>query len=206
MSSTDELPRRTLSGRPADTVARLLEATVVELRSRPAKGLTVRSVARRAGVAPATAYTYFSSRDHLVTEVFWQRLQSLPDPVTSGGTTAGRAGAALSEVATLVADEPELAAACTQAMLADDPEVRRLRDSIGAAIVSRLVGALGDDADDTRLRALGLAFSGAMLQAGMGHLDYEDLPEQLSSAASLILGGHRVDRPATPANGHGGDE
>ncbi len=72
--------------------------------------------------------------------------------------------------------------------------------------MSRLVGALGDDADDARLRALGLAFSGAMLQAGMGHLDYEDLPEQLSSAASLILGGHRVDRPATPANGHGGDE
>jgi AcrR family transcriptional regulator len=206
MSSTVDLPRRSLRGRPADTVARLLGATVVELRSRPAKGLTVRSVARRAGVAPATAYTYFSSRDHLVTEVFWQRLQSLPDPVTTGGTAAGRAGAALAEVATLVAGEPELAAACTQAMLADDPEVRRLRDSIGAVIMARLAGALGDDADDARLRALGLAFSGAMLQAGMGHLDYEDLPRQLSSAASLILDGHRIDGSTPPANEHGGDE
>jgi len=197
MSSTVELPRRSLSGRPADTVARLLEATVVELRSRPVKGLTVRSVARRAGVAPATAYTYFSSRDHLVTEVFWQRLQQLPEPPATAGSAAERAGAALGEVATLVAGEPELAAACTQAMLADDPEVRRLRDAIGAAIVSRLASALGDDADDARIRALGLAFSGAMLQAGMGHLDYEDLPRQLSSAASLIL--------TTPMHDHGGD-
>ncbi len=192
MSSTVELPsrtppRRSLTGRPADTVARLLEATVAELRSRPAKGLTVRSVARRAGVAPATAYTYFSSRDHLVTEVFWQRLQRLADPTTSGGSPATRAGTALAEVATLVAGEPELAAACTQAMLADDPEVRRLRDAIGAAIVARLVAALGDEADDARIGALGLAFSGAMLQAGMGHLDYDELPQRLSSAASLIL-------------------
>jgi hypothetical protein len=45
-----------------------------------------------------------------------------------------------------------------------------------------------------------------MLQAGMGHLDYEDLPRQLSSAASLILDGHRIDGSTPPANEHGGDE
>ena len=41
-------------------------------------GLTVRSVARRAGVAPATAYTYFSSKDHLLAEVLWRRMEALP--------------------------------------------------------------------------------------------------------------------------------
>ena len=38
---------------------------------------------RRAGVAPATAYTYFSSKSHLVAEVFWRRLSAgvlEPDP------------------------------------------------------------------------------------------------------------------------------
>lgn len=195
MSSSVDAPRRTLTDRQADTVARLVTATVEELRSHPAKGLTVRGVARRAGVAPATAYTYFASREHLVTEVFWQRLRALPTPTAESGTPAERAGAALGDVATLVAGEPELAAACTQAMLSDDPEVQRLRDAIGAAVVARLLGALGDDADDARVGALGLAFSGAMLQAGMGHLDYEDLPHRLGVAAALILGDRRSDEP-----------
>ena len=37
-------------------------------------------MARRAGVAPATAYTYFASKEHLVTEVFWQRVRELDRP------------------------------------------------------------------------------------------------------------------------------
>ena len=40
----------------------------------------MRDVAALAGVAPATAYTYFVSKDHLVAEVFWRRLSTL-DPV-----------------------------------------------------------------------------------------------------------------------------
>ena len=40
--------------------------------------LTVRSVAARAAVAPATAYTYFASKNHLVAEAFWRELQRLP--------------------------------------------------------------------------------------------------------------------------------
>ena len=66
-------PRRHLSDRQARTVAGLLDATVDELREVGYDGLTVRNVARRAGVAPATAYNYFASREHLVTEVFWPR-------------------------------------------------------------------------------------------------------------------------------------
>ena len=59
-------------------------ATGERRRRRGAKrgydGLTVRTVARRAGVAPATAYTYFASKDHLLAEVLWRRLQALPVP------------------------------------------------------------------------------------------------------------------------------
>src|SRR5690606_23747154 len=53
-------PRRHLSDRQARTVAGLLDATVDELREVGFDGLTVRNVARRAGVAPATAYNYFA--------------------------------------------------------------------------------------------------------------------------------------------------
>src|SRR4051812_12952951 len=69
-----ESTRRRLTGRQADTVRRLTDAAVEEVRETGFDGLTVRNVARRAGVAPATAYTYFASKNHLITEVFWRRL------------------------------------------------------------------------------------------------------------------------------------
>jgi cytochrome P450 len=52
-----ESTRRRLTDRQADTVRRLTDAAVEEARETGFDGLTVRGVARRAGVAPATAYT-----------------------------------------------------------------------------------------------------------------------------------------------------
>lgn len=182
-------PRRHLSDRQARTVAGLLDATVDELREVGYDGLTVRNVARRAGVAPATAYNYFASREHLVTEVFWRRLEALPETrIDRRRTAASRAAATLAEMALLVADEPELAAACTAAMLSNDPDVKVLRDRIGLTWRRRLQAALGDDADPAVLRSLEFAVSGAMLQAGMGHLDYTDLPDPLARTAELVVG------------------
>ena len=90
----------------------------------------------------------------------------------------------------LVADEPELSAACTIALLVDEPTVRRLRDRIGANIHQRLVSALGVDDPDI-IGALELAYSGAMLQTGTGHLSYDQLGDRLAATAQLILGGRR---------------
>lgn len=168
---------------------RLTVATVEELREHAYEGLTVRNVAKRAGVAPATAYTYFTSKDHLVTEVFWRRLQSLPE--TSLGrrrSTAARVTATLLEFALLVADEPELASACSAAMLSTDPDVKHLRDRIGGEMRRRLLAALGDDFDPAVLRTLELCITGALIHAGMGHLSYSDLPADLAEVVELVLG------------------
>jgi len=189
MSSSLTSPRRSLSGRQADTVARLVAATVEELRTHPEERITVRQVAARAGVSPATAYTYFASRDHLVAEVFWQRLQALPSPQPDSGSPTALVAAVLADIATLVADEPELAAACTAALLADDPEVRRLRASIGAEVAERIRNAHPDGIAEEHLGVLALVFSGAMLQAGMGYLDYSQLPERLAVATAIVLNG-----------------
>jgi len=66
-----EATRRRLSPRQAEVVAQLVQSTVEEVEEVGYAGLTVRNVARRAGVAPATAYNYFSSKDHLLAEVLW---------------------------------------------------------------------------------------------------------------------------------------
>lgn len=177
-----------MSARQAETVQRLTEATVDELREVAFDQLTVRNVARRAGVAAATAYTYFTSKEHLVTEVFWRLLDALPPTEgRSGASVADRVGDALTDLALLVADEPELAAACTRALLAGDDEVKLLRDRIGAAMRSRLEAALGDAPDPVVLRTLELSITGALVQAGMGHLAYADLPAQLREIAALVV-------------------
>jgi AcrR family transcriptional regulator len=187
MSSPALAPvRRHLTEKQADTVARLVDAAVDEVRDTGYDGLTVRGVARRAGVAPATAYTYFAGKEHLLAEVFWRRLQSLPAlRPDRRRAAADRVADAVQGMAMLVADEPALAAAVTTAMLAHDPDVKRLRDAIGAVFADRLSIALGPDADPRVLRALTIAFAGAMLTAGMGNLHYDEVADVMADVTAL---------------------
>jgi AcrR family transcriptional regulator len=183
--------RRALGGRQADRVDALVAATIAELRASGYDGLTVRNAARRANVAAATAYTYFGSKDHLVAEVFWRRISALPQPPIDGRRTATeRVSAVLRELALLIAEEPELAAASTTAILAQDPDVGRLRDRIGAAFNERLAVALGDSHEPAVLRALNLALAGALLQAGMGYFSYAELADRMDEVAGVVLRGH----------------
>lgn len=158
------------------------------------------SVARRAGVAPATAYTYFTSKAHLVAEVFWRRLRALPDTEPPGrGGAAARVPAVYRDIAGLVAGAPRLAAACSPALLADDPDVRVLRDRIGAEMHRRLGDALaapgvggaggsGTPPDERLVTALDLVLAGALLRAGMGHMTYDDLAGELAALAGRVIG------------------
>ncbi|HEY4377002.1 MAG TPA: helix-turn-helix domain-containing protein [Acidimicrobiales bacterium] len=187
-SLSHEPPRRRLSTRQAETVHKLTLAAVEELRAEGFEGLTVRNVARRAGVAPATAYTYFTSKEHLVSEVFWRRLQALPETHQhEQRSVTGRVDATLRDLALLVADEPELAAACTVAMLATDPDVKALRDRIGTEMHRRIALALGPDASPAVLLTLDLVLSGSLLQAGTGHIAYADLPALLADVVALVV-------------------
>ncbi len=186
-----EATRRRLSTRQAATVAKLADAAVDELHHAGFDGLTMRNVAERAGVSAATAYTYFSSKEHLVAEIYWRRLAAL-EPVNPDRrrSASRRVGDALAEIALLVADEPEVAAGVSTAMLSPDPDVKILRDRIGAATHRRIVAALGDDATEPVVRTLDWVVAGAMLNAGMGHLSYAELPDLLAETAATVLAGN----------------
>ena len=183
-------PRTHLSERQARTVDGLVEAAAEEVVEVGYSALTVRTVAKRAGVAPATAYTYFASKEHLISEVYLRRFVAQPEPAPDPSRSpAQRATDALLAFALVVSEETELAAAVTVAMLADDPEVRDLRIRIGVEVHRRLLDALGPDADPAAIRTLELATSGALLQVGTGHLAYDDVPNLLAETAALVLGG-----------------
>ncbi|MCB1030344.1 MAG: TetR/AcrR family transcriptional regulator [Acidimicrobiales bacterium] len=194
MSSTsvqqlDLAPRRHLSARQSQTLDRLVQAAVEEVAATGYSSLTVRNVAKRAGVASGTAYTYFASKEHLVSEVYLRRFTAQAEPAFDPNRSpAERATDALLAFALTVSDETELAAAVTVAMLADNPEVRDLRVQIGLEVRRRLTNALGDDVDPIAVRTLELATAGALLQVGTGHLAYGDVAPILRETADLVLG------------------
>jgi AcrR family transcriptional regulator len=189
-SQVSDSPRQGLKPRQAETAERLLAAGLEELRAVGHDSLTVRTVAHRAGVSPATAYTYLASKNHLFAELFWRFLveDSGREPVGDGPVE--RVQSVIRHLAERLAAAPELAAAVTPALLGTDPDVERLRWRIGGDLVDRFRVALGDDVDPAVVEALALAFSGALLQAGMGLMTYPELADRLDAVVAVIMRGH----------------
>ncbi|KAA1248618.1 helix-turn-helix transcriptional regulator [Mycobacterium simiae] len=161
------------------------------LRENSYADLTVRMVAARAKVAPATAYTYFASKNHLIAEVYLDLVRQVPYCTDVNDPLATRVEQALRQLALVVADEPEVGAACTAALLGGgaDPAVRSTREHIGAEIHRRIASAIGPGAEEVTVSALEMAFFGALVQAGSGEFTYHDISDRLADVARLILAG-----------------
>ena len=181
--------RQGLNARQAETAEKLFAAGADELRAVGHEALTIRTVANRAGVSPATAYTYLASKNHLFAELFWRYLAEDRDHRPTGETATARVQSVTHRLAQRLAQSPELAAAVTSALLGTDPDVERLRLRIGGEFVDMFTVALGDDARPEVVETLTLAFSGALLQAGMGLMTYTEMGERLDSVVAVIMEG-----------------
>jgi AcrR family transcriptional regulator len=182
--------RQNLKARQAATVERLLASGAEVLEEVGHEALTIRLVAARAGVSPATAYTYLASKDHLFSELFWQLVKTEGGPRLTGRTPTKRLRQATQHLADLIAARPELAAAVTKSFLSSDPEAARIRLQVGSAWVDLFREAIGDDADPDVLSTLAFAFSGALLQVGMGILSYDELADALDRVIPVIMKGN----------------
>lgn len=171
------------------TGERLLEAGREELREVGHEVLTIRTVAQRAGVSSATAYTYLASKNRLYAELFWRFLIEDGTGEPDGSDPLARVRSVTRHLSQRLASAPELAAAVTPALLGTDPAVEELRLRIGAELVRRFRAAVGDS-DPALVEALGLAFSGALLQAGMGLMTYTEMGERLDAVVAVIMRGN----------------
>jgi AcrR family transcriptional regulator len=189
-SQVSAQPRQGLNARQAETVERLLAAGLEELRAVGHEALTVRTVATRAGVSPATAYTYLASKNHLFAELFLRFLAEDADREPAGAGPAERLQSVTRHLTTRLADAPELAAAVTPALLGTDPDVARLRLRIGGEFVNRFRAALGEGANPDVVEAVTLAFSGALLQGGMGLMTYTEMGDRLDAVVAVIMKGN----------------
>ncbi|MGN0064367.1 MAG: TetR/AcrR family transcriptional regulator [Nocardioides sp.] len=181
-------PRQGLNARQAETVDRLLRAGQAVLEEVGPEELTIRTVAARAGVSPATAYTYLASKNHLFAEIYLRHVIDNPGPVVDGGPTQ-RLSAVVRHLAETLLATAHLAAAANTALLASDPEVDRLRLAIGNEFWRRFSGALGEATDPDVMDAVMFAFSGALLQAGMGLLDTDNTLVRLDRVVEIATRG-----------------
>lgn len=168
---------------------RLLAAAGEELREAGHEALTIRTVAQRAGVSPATAYTYFASKNHLYAELFLRAIRQRALPTFAGGATA-RVRALTDDMAVFLNEQPELAAAVRIALLGTDEEVAHLRIEIGLEFLNRFSTAAGPEAEPVVIEAMVLAFSGALLQAGVGLMTYSAMAERLADVMAVITRGN----------------
>jgi AcrR family transcriptional regulator len=186
--------RQGLNPRQAETVEKLLLAGEAELEEVGPDALTIRTVAQRAGVSAATAYTYLASKNHLFAELFWRRIVTEPGPEPVGATAVERLRTVTRHMAEMLSRSPHLATAANISLLGTDPEEERLRLVIGTELVSRFARAIGEPVDPRVLDALAFAFSGALLQAGMGLMTYDELSRRLDDVVAVIVEGPRDER------------
>ena len=183
-------PRQQLNARQSETAERLLAAGREELEAVGHEAMTVRTVAQRANVSPATAYTYLASKNHLFAELFLRFLLEDDAREPSGDSPEERVRSVIRGLVGRLASAPALTAAVTPALLSSDPDVERLRLRIGAEFVDRIVSALGPDAEPALVEAVALSFSGALLQSGMGLMTYPEMGERLDAVVAVIMRGN----------------
>ena len=190
-SQVSDAPRRGLNARQADTVGRLLTAGLEEVRAVGHDALTMRTVAQRAGVSPATAYTYLASKNHLFAELFWRHLAETPTPEI--GQAQPPSTASRPRRGSRRPDHRGARAGCR-----GDPCAARHRPGRRAAAAAdrRRVrdpvrGRATDPAEPTAHRTvldvLVMTFSGALLQAGMGLMTYAEMADRLEAAVAVII-------------------
>lgn len=194
MSVAYETTRRRLTDRQVEAAEQLLNAAEIEVEQTGYDALSMRGAARRAGLASATAYTYFSSKDHLLGELLWRRIAAVPETKNEEhaealAPLAERLARVVYDLGEITSGSPQVIAACTQALLSSNPDVKPLRDRIGLDIRRRMAQASGDERDSRLIDVLVTTYFGALLSAGMGHMKHSDVPAFVESALLLMTEG-----------------
>lgn len=172
--------------RPGQTVRKVLDAGIFEVRTTSYARLTMRAVATRAGVSTASTYRYFPSKNVLVATLYRNLLLEAPMRVDVNDTTKTRIRATMRDILLVGADEPALTAACAIALVADDPATDAVRVDIANEVARRIRASLGPGWPEPVIATLVLTFSGAML--ALRFLSYEEIVDRLDAAVDLILG------------------
>ncbi|MBB4777736.1 TetR/AcrR family transcriptional regulator [Actinomadura livida] len=156
--------------------------------------VTMHDVADRAGVARATVYRYFATKDHLLTEVAaaWAH-RAIDDigAVEIGETPLERLTALLERIVYVAAAEPTLTSAIIQAVTSDDSSVDDPRTVLFLFLRDRLSTAIGDpvpERDDVEI-VLGHVLLSALVSLASLRQPADEVAAMVRTAGRLVLAG-----------------
>jgi AcrR family transcriptional regulator len=173
--------------RDDDEVARkAFDATVELLREVPYSRITMRLIANRAGVAHGELRAHFRSKDAIVAEIYLERLRAAPLMVDVDQGAQARISDLFFELMMLLADEPGLAAACSSALICDEPSVRSVRHRIHAELHRRVRTALRSGAWPEVTETLEFGLVGALVHASCAGT-FRGTAEDLASVVTAVL-------------------
>jgi AcrR family transcriptional regulator len=171
-----------------DDIARaVIDSTVELLREVPYSIITMRSIAKRAGVSHGESRAYFRSKDAIVAEIYLERLRAAPLVVDVEQSPRARIAAQFSQLVMLLADEPGVAAACSSALICDEPSVRAIRQRIHAELQRRVRTALRSGAWPEVAETLEFGLLGALVHASCGAGTFRQTADDLASVVAVVL-------------------
>ena len=161
------------------------------------EAVTMGAVADRIGIARATIYRYFSSKDHLLAEIMeeWtvridEDLRRHPPP---GKTLADRVGAAFERIIEIAARNPGLTSAFVLAATSSDPAADAFPSwsTPVAVYLKTLVGTHKVDQFDEVITVLGYVLFSALIATALRGKDPAEAAQVLRTTARLLLGERR---------------
>ena len=95
--------------------------------------------------------------------------------------------ALFNQLVMLLADEPDLAAACSSALISSEPSVQAIRRRIHAELRRRVRTVLRSDAWPEVAETLEFSLVGAMVQASSGSATFTDTADELARVVAALL-------------------
>jgi AcrR family transcriptional regulator len=156
--------------------------------------VTMREVAVRSGVARATLYRYFSSKDHLLAEVILAMNAEMREELRInppvGADLVERVTEAFARALAVAAREPKLLAATLRAFFSHDPAARAAEPEIRRMSHAYLEAGLGDALVPEREdigRVLGPLCFAMLLSLSGGRRTYDEAVDDIRCAVRLML-------------------
>lgn len=121
-------------------------------------------------------------------ELYLHRVSVLPLTIDRAAAPPGRVSEQLRAIMIVIADEPNLATACTRALLrSDDPAVGDIRAKVAAEVRRRIAAALGTGAWPEVMTTLETVFWGALMQVESRSISYRRMAERLDTMLALVV-------------------
>lgn len=169
-------------------VRKVLDTTVDMLRDGiPHCAMTTRMIADRAGIAHSELRMFFRSTNAIIAQVYLDLLRATPLDVDIDKPARARVSDQFSALVMLLADEPAVAAACSSALICDEPSVRSIRRRIHAELRRRVRAALRSDAWPEVAETLEFGLLGALVNTSCGTAGFRETADELAGAVAAVL-------------------